>query len=89
VKVLIIYFIIMSIVTFSLMYIDKNRAIKGEWRIPESTFMKLSVLGGGFGTYIGMYTFRHKTKHPKFTMFIPLTIVLNLVSYYLIVNFII
>lgn len=88
-KFLTLYFIIMSIITFLLMYIDKNRAIKGQWRIPEVTLINLSILGGGIGTYMGMYIFRHKTRHPKFTIFIPITIILNLFLYYILLKFII
>lgn len=88
-KFLTLYFIIMSIITFLLMYIDKNRAIKGQWRIPEATLINLSILGGGIGTYMGMYIFRHKTRHPKFTIFIPITIILNLFLYYILSKFII
>ncbi|MBC8630384.1 DUF1294 domain-containing protein [Paeniclostridium hominis] len=88
-KFLTLYFIIMSIITFLLMYIDKNRAIKGQWRIPEATLINLSILGGGIGTYMGMYIFRHKTRHPKFTIFIPITIILNLFLYYILLKFII
>lgn len=88
-KFLTLYFIIMSIITFLLMYIDKNRAIKGQWRIPEATLINLSILGGGIGTYMGMYIFRHKTRHPKFTIFIPRTIILNLFLYYILLKFII
>lgn len=88
-KFLTLYFIIMFIITFLLMYIDKNRAIKGQWRIPEATLINLSILGGGIGTYMGMYIFRHKTRHPKFTIFIPITIILNLFLYYILLKFII
>ena len=88
-KLLILYFVIISIITFLLMYIDKNRAIKNQWRIPESTLINLSILGGGIGTYMGMYIFRHKTRHPKFTIFIPITIILNLFLYYILLKFII
>lgn len=88
-KFLTLYFIIMSIITFLLMYIDKNRAIKGKWRIPEATLINLSILGGGIGTYMGMYIFRHKTRHPKFTIFISITIILNLFLYYILLKFII
>lgn len=88
-KFLTLYFIIMSIITFLLMYIDKNRAIKGQWRIPEATLINLSILGGGIGTYMGMYIFKHKTRHPKFTIFIPITIILNLFLYYILLKFII
>ncbi|XTR38851.1 DUF1294 domain-containing protein [Paraclostridium tenue] len=88
-KFLTLYFIIMSIITFLLMYIDKNRAIKGQWRISEATLINFSILGGGIGTYMGMYIFRHKTRHPKFTIFIPITIILNLFLYYILLKFII
>ncbi|MBC6002776.1 DUF1294 domain-containing protein [Paeniclostridium sp. NSJ-45] len=88
-KFLTLYFIIMSIITFLLMYIDKNRAIKGQWRIPEATLINFSILGGGIGTYMGMYIFRHKTRHPKFTISIPITIILNLFLYYILLKFII
>lgn len=88
-KLLILYFVIISIITFLLMYIDKNRAIKNQWRIPESTLINLSILGGGIGTYIGMYIFRHKTRHLKFTIFIPITIILNLFLYYILIKFVI
>lgn len=83
-KILIIYFLVMCIITFSLMYIDKHKAIKGEWRISEATLINLSILGGGIGAYLGMYTFRHKTKHPKFTIGIPIAIIFNLISIYFI-----
>ncbi|MEG0051333.1 MAG: DUF1294 domain-containing protein [Terrisporobacter sp.] len=85
-KILLIYFLIISILTFSLMYIDKHRAIKGEWRISESTLINLSILGGGLGSYMGMYLFKHKTKHPKFTIGIPLTILFNVITYFFILN---
>ncbi len=67
------------------MYIDKQRAIKHEWRIPESTLMTLSLIGGSIGTYLGMYTFRHKTKHTKFTIGVPICIIINIVLYYFLV----
>ncbi|EQH70612.1 hypothetical protein QMG_1755, partial [Clostridioides difficile DA00256] len=49
------------------MYIDKKRAIRNEWRIKEATLMSIAVIGGSIGSIIGMYSFRHKTKHIKFT----------------------
>lgn len=83
-RIVIIYFLVMCIITFSLMYIDKHKSIKGEWRIPEATLINLSILGGGIGAYLGMYTFRHKTKHPKFIIGVPITIIFNLISIYFI-----
>ncbi|KKY01558.1 MULTISPECIES: DUF1294 domain-containing protein [Paraclostridium] len=81
-KIFSIYFLIISCISFLLMYIDKQKAIKREWRIPESTLMTLSLIGGAVGTYLGMYTFRHKTKHTKFTIGVPICIVINIFSYY-------
>ncbi|MCH1965827.1 DUF1294 domain-containing protein [Paeniclostridium sordellii] len=85
---LFIYFLIMSSITFFLMYIDKQRAIKKEWRIPEINLMALSFLGGSFGTYLGMYFFRHKTKHIKFTLGVPVAIFFNLIIYFYLINLI-
>ena len=53
------------------MLIDKYKAKKKLWRIPEATLLTIAVLGGSIGSLIGMYTFRHKTKHLKFTLGIP------------------
>lgn len=65
------YFLTINAVGFLLMLTDKQRARKNLWRIPESTLMTCAALGGSIGALIGMYTFRHKTKHLKFTLGIP------------------
>jgi len=85
-KIFNIYFLIISFITFFLMYIDKQKAINHEWRIPEATLITLSLIGGSIGTYLGMYTFRHKTKHPKFTIGVPICIMLNILLYYFLLN---
>ena len=59
---IIIYLIIINIIGFLVMYIDKQKAKKGKWRIPEKTIFIITVLGGGIGTISGMYAFRHKTQ---------------------------
>ncbi len=69
------------------MKFDKDFAIKHQRRISEKTLFTYSLLLGGFGTYVGMYTFRHKTKHIKFTVGIPICIILNIISIYYIVIF--
>ena len=61
-KNIIIYFIIINILGFLIMFIDKQKAKKGKWRIPEKTIFIVTALGGGIGTIAGMYTFRHKTQ---------------------------
>ncbi|HAU4952160.1 TPA: DUF1294 domain-containing protein, partial [Clostridioides difficile] len=58
-----IYFIVINSIAFFSMYIDKKRAVRNEWRIKEATLMSIAVIGGSIGSMIGMYSFRHKTKH--------------------------
>ncbi len=75
IKNIIIYFVIINIVGFLAMFIDKQKAKKGEWRIPEKTLFIITLLGGGIGTFTGMYLFRHKTKKLKFTIGFPVIII--------------
>ena len=70
-KYLLAYLLIINAAGFLLMRSDKVRARKNRWRIPEATLMTVAVLGGSVGSLLGMYTFRHKTRHPKFTLGIP------------------
>lgn len=76
--IIIIYLIILNIITFILFGIDKKRAIKDEWRIPEATLMGFAALGGSVGAFAGMEVFRHKTKHKKFKLGIPALIVIHI-----------
>ncbi len=76
--ILLIATVIMSIVAFFAMLVDKQRAIKGKWRIPEATLIGMAFFMGGIGEYMGMKTFRHKTKHIKFTIGVPLCIAVNI-----------
>ncbi|MEE3495430.1 MAG: DUF1294 domain-containing protein [Butyrivibrio sp.] len=73
-SLLIIYLVSVNIIGFALMGNDKRRARKNAFRIPEATLFAFSVIGGSIGTLIGMYTFRHKTKHLTFKIGIPLII---------------
>ena len=57
------------------MLIDKWKAKHNRWRIKEATLMIVAALGGSIGSLIGMYTVRHKTKHIKFTVGIPLILI--------------
>lgn len=74
-KYLWIYLLIINALGFLLMRIDKQKAIRGRWRIPEATLMAVAALGGSIGSLLGMYTFRHKTKHIKFTLGIPVILI--------------
>lgn len=73
------YLILVNAAAFLLMLIDKQKAKKKKWRIPEATLMGSAAIGGSIGALAGMYTFRHKTKHPKFTVGIPVILVLQLI----------
>lgn len=66
------YLIIINAAAFILMLADKHKARKKKFRIPEATLMGAAALGGSIGALIGMYTVRHKTRHIKFTLGIPL-----------------
>lgn len=78
-KLVLIYLLIINAVGFLLMRIDKGKARKNRWRIPEATLMTVAALGGSAGSLLGMYLFRHKTRHLKFTLGIPLILALQLV----------
>ena len=69
--ILIIYLAIINIIGYALMGIDKNRAIKHAWRIPEATLFGAALLGGSLGSILGMQRFRHKTKHWYFKFGMP------------------
>ena len=77
-KYFLIYLLLINAVGFLLMLIDKWKAKHNRWRIPEATLMWVAALGGSIGSLLGMYTVRHKTKHPKFTVGIPLILVAQL-----------
>jgi uncharacterized membrane protein YsdA (DUF1294 family) len=62
------------------MGIDKRRAIKGAWRIPEKTLFLFSLIGGSIGTWAGMYIFHHKTKHWYFVIGMPAILIMQIVG---------
>ena len=71
-KLLYCYLLIINAAGFLLMLADKWKAKKNRWRIRESTLLLVAALGGSLGSLAGMYLFRHKTLHLKFTLGIPL-----------------
>lgn len=77
-KILLIYLLIINAAGFLFMFIDKQKAKKKKWRIPEVTLMGIAAMGGGIGSLMGMYTFRHKTLHKKFTLGIPAILILQI-----------
>lgn len=85
-KFILIYIVFINLLLFSLMGIDKEKAKLKKWRISEKTLFLLALLGGGIGGVIGIYTFRHKTKHLKFTLGFPIIIVFQLIVILLFFN---
>ena len=79
-KYFLLYLLLINAAAFVLMLVDKVKAKKNRWRIPERTLMLSAALGGSVGSLIGMYTFRHKTKHVKFTLGIPLILAVQLAA---------
>lgn len=73
-----LYLIIINAAGFLLMLADKLKAKRGAWRIPEKTLIGVAAAGGSVGTLIGMYLFRHKTRRIKFTLGIPLILIVQL-----------
>lgn len=74
---LVLYFIVLNLTGFALMGIDKRRARKHLWRIPEKTLFLASLLGGSIGTLAGMYIFHHKTRHWYFVAGMPAILILQ------------
>ncbi len=77
-----IYLLIINLAGFILMGIDKARAKRHAWRIPEKTLFLTSILGGSIGTWAGMYLFHHKTKHWYFVVGMPLILVIQGIAFY-------
>lgn len=67
-----------NVSAFYIMYSDKKRARRGDWRISERTIFVLAVLGGSPGVLLGMKAFRHKTLHKRFSVGIPAIMILQL-----------
>ncbi len=78
---ILIYLLIVNAAGFFSMLLDKLYAKKKLWRIPEATLLLIAAIGGSLGSLIGMYAVRHKTKHPKFTVGIPVILIGQLLLY--------
>ena len=79
-NLLVLYLLIINAAGFLLMLVDKFKARKNLWRIPEATLLTVAALGGSIGSLLGMYLVRHKTKHLKFTIGIPVILALQLIG---------
>ena len=78
-KFFFLYLLLINAAAFLLMLADKRKARKNRWRIPERTLILTALLGGSIGALAGMYLFRHKTRHLKFTLGIPAILVMQLI----------
>ena len=78
---IIIYLIAVNLIGFVLMGIDKRKAIKNAFRIPEATLFSVALVGGSIGSILGMLIFRHKTKHWSFKLGMPAILVLQLILF--------
>ncbi len=72
---IIIYVICINLFTFFVMWLDKRKAKKGKWRIPENSLLLFVLLGGGIGGIAGMYVFHHKTNKARFAIGFPLILI--------------
>ena len=74
----IIYLVVINLIGFAIMFIDKEKAKRGSWRIPEKTIFIVTAIGGGIGTIAGMSKFRHKTKKGIFKYGLPFLLILDI-----------
>ncbi|MBS7363616.1 MAG: DUF1294 domain-containing protein [Paludibacteraceae bacterium] len=79
-NILYIYLAIINVVAFDAYGLDKWKAQKSKWRTPESTLILFAAIGGALGAYAGMKCFRHKTQHKKFTILVPLFLIVWIVG---------
>ena len=79
-QILLVYLLLVNAAGFLLMLVDKIKAKRNLWRIPEATLMGVAVIGGSIGAIVGMNLFRHKTKHAKFYIGLPVILVLQIVA---------
>ena len=85
-KLILLYLLIVNAVAFLLMLVDKQSARKKLWRIPESTLLLSAAIGGSIGALAGMYIFRHKTKHLKFTLGVSAILVVQILAVFLLMR---
>ncbi len=85
ISLIIIYLLAVNVVSFAAMGIDKQKARKHAWRIPESTLFVLAIIGGSIGSILGMRFFRHKTRHRSFVYGMPAILIVQIILILLLV----
>ncbi len=73
------YLLLMNLLAFSVFGIDKRKAVRNRWRIPERTLLLTAALGGSIGALAGMHVFHHKTRKNKFRIGVPAILMLQIV----------
>ncbi len=86
--ILSVYLLLMNAAGFLIMLIDKKKARRGAWRIPEAQLMLTAALGGSVGVWLAMYLFRHKTRHMKFVIGVPAILMVQAVLAFFLVSII-
>ena len=76
---LLLYAGVINFIGFLIMGIDKLKAKKRSFRIPEATLFLVAIIGGSIGSILGMYIFRHKTRHHLFTIGMPVILVVQII----------
>ena len=82
----VIYLAVINVVTFFIYGIDKWKAKKSKWRIPEASLLGLAVVGGSIGAWLGMKVWHHKTQHKKIKCGVPLILMAQITLCYLIIQ---
>ena len=85
-KIVLIYLVAINVVAFVVYGIDKYKAVRSKWRIPESTLIGLAVVGGSVGAWLGMKFWHHKTLHAKFRFGIPIILIAQVALVYWLMN---
>jgi uncharacterized membrane protein YsdA (DUF1294 family) len=81
-KYIIFYGLVINVIAFIIMYYDKHMAVKHKSRVPEKRLFLLAAIFGSVGIWGGMYLFRHKTKHMKFVLGVPLILIIQIFIIY-------
>ena len=76
-KIFLIYLLFINVITFFTYGIDKWKAKRSKWRIPESTLLMMAVMGGSIGAWLGMKVWHHKTMHKKFKYGVPVILLVQ------------
>lgn len=76
-RILLVYLLFANVAAFVMYGVDKRKAMKDQWRIPEKTLLLAALVGGSLGAFLGMQIFHHKTKHWKFILGVPACMLLH------------